>query len=43
MSTAAPTKATGGGAGHARGDQSSRFIDFDFLNHFSMYFCNDLD
>jgi len=31
MSTAAPSKATGGGAGHSRSDQTSRFIKLIFI------------
>jgi hypothetical protein len=38
MSTAAPSKSTGGGAGHSRGDQTSRFIRFIFIYNLSMFF-----
>jgi len=38
MSTAAPSKTTGGGAGHSRSDQTSRFIGFIFVYKFSVFF-----
>ena len=44
MTTTAPSKATGGGAGHTRGDQTSRLIDlFFFIIEFIGIFCSDLD
>jgi hypothetical protein len=43
MTTAAPSKATGGGAGHARSDPASRFIYFNIFNNFSMFCFNNLD
>jgi len=43
MSTAAPSKSTGGGAGHSRVDQTSRFIGFIFIYNLFMFLFYDLE
>jgi hypothetical protein len=43
MSTAAPSKTTGGGAGHSRSDQTSRFHWFCFYLQFLYFFKNNLE